>query len=76
VCVCVCDQERQRIRQEKQRRDEERRVREMQLMTQKAIDKHNQLCQKPISANISSQVSWSAELTAFQSDITISICTV
>ena len=56
VIVMVCDEERQRIAEEKQRRDDERRMREMQLMTQKAIDKHNQSCQKPTSTSTSSQV--------------------
>jgi len=57
VCVCVYYQERQRVAEEKQRRDEERRVKEAQLMTQKAIDRHNQNCQKLASAVASSQVS-------------------
>jgi len=56
-CVCVYYQERQRVAEEKQRRDEERRVKEAQLMTQKAIDRHNQNCQKLASAVASSQVS-------------------
>ena len=43
----VCIQERQRLAEEKQRQDADKRYREAQLMTQKAIDKHNQSYHKP-----------------------------
>jgi len=44
------------VEEEKQRRDEERRIRELQLLTQKAVEKHNQACQKMTSATTASQV--------------------
>lgn len=50
------NKERQKVAEEKQRREDERRIREVQLMTQKAIDKHNQSCHKPTSAVAASQV--------------------